>query len=62
MRKTDDHYAGAAFRPDRVYFANSGWWVATREEERGPFPSKALAKLDAQNYARRMQRTVPCLH
>ena len=59
IRKEDSHYAGTAFRADRVYFANSAWWVATREEERGPFPSKALARLDARNYARRIQR---CAH
>lgn len=56
VRKGELDFAGEAFRSDRVYYADSAWWVATREEDRGPFPSKALAKLDAQNYPRRIQQ------
>ena len=57
MRKDDDkQYRAEAFRADRVYFSDGAWWVATREGERGPFPTKELAATDAHNYGRRVQR------
>ena len=57
MRKDDvQKYPAEAFRSERVFFSNDAWWVATREGERGPFPSKELAKTDAHNYGRRVEQ------
>jgi hypothetical protein len=50
IRKPD---LGRLFRPHRIYSADGVWYIATREGERGPFPTKQLAELDLKNYRRR---------
>ena len=50
MRK-DDAKEKTFFRAkDRVFQINDGWWFATREGDRGPFPSKKAAADELTGY------------
>ena len=60
MRITDgSQKQRSAYRAGRLFFTDMGWFVDTREGQRGPFPTKALATCDATNYARRMADAQP---
>ncbi len=48
QRKGDKHrHKGEAFRTSRIYAQNEHWWVATREGDRGPYPTRDFALLVA---------------
>ena len=54
MRKSDAS-DGTYFRSgDRVFCLNGKWFYQTREEDHGPFPTRAAAKTDLQRYVDEM--------
>ena len=60
MRTSDDsRTTRAAYRAGRLFRSNNGWFVDTREGQRGPFPTRELATCDAKNYAQRMAEAHP---
>lgn len=54
MRKRKDEHAATSqiFRPHRIYWQDGSWWVATREGDRGPFPSKSFAEIVVEQHVR----------
>jgi len=52
MRKEDTKQSNP-FRTERFFRTDLGWYNATREGNRGPFPTRLLAIGDAKNYVRR---------
>lgn len=50
MRKNDAKEKTYFRTTDRVFQINDGWWFATREGDRGPFPSKQAAADELAGY------------
>ena len=51
MRKDDQDTNKRFFRAgDRVFRMNEQWWFTTREGDRGPYGSQAIATRELQSY------------
>jgi len=57
MRKRDKENRDATwFRsPERVFCLNGAWYYQTREDDHGPFPTRAAAERDLARYVEEMQ-------
>ena len=56
QRKDDPAGNRLIYRSRRLFFAGNGWYLATREGERGPFPSKRIALLELRHFLRELNR------
>ncbi len=57
MRSSDIAAPRSRYRSRRIFFADNGWYIATRETSRGPFPSKRIATLELRNFLRSLNST-----
>lgn len=54
MRKSDSRDSTYFRSRDRVFCQNGKWFYQTRENDHGPFPTRAAAEVDLQRYADEM--------
>lgn len=54
MRNSDEDDLTFFRSRDRVFCQNGSWFFQTREDDHGPFPTRAAAELDLQRYVDEM--------
>lgn len=54
MRKSDADKTTYFRSGDRVFCLNGKWYFQTREDDHGPFPTRAAAELDLKRYVEEM--------
>ena len=54
MRKQDTDNSTHFRAGDRVFCQNGKWFFQTREDDRGPFPSREAAQKDLDRYTEEM--------
>jgi len=44
------------FRSKRIFHTEDGWYVGTREGNRGPFPDRKLAVIESKHYIKELKQ------
>ena len=56
MRDNDPYSGKGWFGSKRVFHTDDGWYVGTREGNRGPFPDRKLAVIESKHYIKELKQ------